>query len=61
MVLMFCCVSPFGRHLLPFLQTISGPGQSLDDQAPVGQPGVVQDISVAKIEQPKDTVTVDVE
>ena len=56
MALMFCCISPFGQHLLPFLQTISGPGQS-----PVGQPGVVQDTSIAKTERPKDTVTVDTE
>ena len=61
MTLMFCCISPFGQHLLPFLQTISGPGQSPVDQDPVGQPGIVQDTSVAKTERPKDTVTVDTE
>ena len=59
MALLFCHVSPFGQHLLPFLQTISGPGQSPVDQAPVGQP---EDTSVAKVERPpKDTVTMDTE
>ena len=51
--------SPFGQHLLPFLQTISGPGQSPVEQEPPGQPAVAQNTSVAKARQPKATPTMD--
>lgn len=44
---------------MPFLQTITGPSQPPGDEAPVTQPAVSQDTSVAKANQPKATVTMD--
>lgn len=55
-------VSPFGQQLLPFLQSLSGPGMSPIDQSSLGQqPDAVQHTSVAKVEQQKSTAAKDTE
>lgn len=54
--------SPFGQQLLPFLQSLSGPGMSPIDQSSLGQqPEAVQHTSVAKVEQQKSTAAKDTE
>ena len=50
--------SPFGKQLLPFLQTMSAPGQSPVDEsaAPFQQPVATQGSSIAEAEQVKASV-----